>query len=76
MRQIFQQRLFGIHLKRWREKYDFTQLEVAVHCRCSPGHIGRIENGSVQNFEIEVFLTIADMMDVDIREYFTERVSK
>jgi transcriptional regulator with XRE-family HTH domain len=73
MRQHFNGRILGLHLRRWREKYYFTQLDVALHCRVSVATIGKLEKeGYVHSGEL--FFIICDLIDVDAKEYITEKV--
>lgn len=74
MRQHFMQRIFAIDLKRWRQKYGFTQLDVAIAVRCSPAHISRLEKGLLEDHMLETILLICDIMGEDIHKYFTEKV--
>lgn len=72
MRQFFNGRILGLHLRRWREKYNFTQLDVALHCRVSTATIGALENkGYVHSGEL--FFLICDLIDVDAMDYITRK---
>lgn len=72
MKQYFQQRIFGVHLKQFREKHDLSQFEVAVMCHCTPAHISRLESGKFGDHQMGAILEICDLMSVDVRNYFSD----
>lgn len=75
MRQHFNGRILGLHLRRWREEYNFTQLDVALHCKVSTATIAKLEReGYVHSGEL--FFLICDLIDVDAMHYITEKVRK
>jgi transcriptional regulator with XRE-family HTH domain len=71
MRQYFQQRLFAIHLKQFREKHNISQQEVGVLIGATGGHISRLESGKLEDHKMFPLLALCDLMQVDIRDYFS-----
>lgn len=71
-RQYFQQRLFGVHLRQFRDKHKLTQNDVAGMIRVSSAHISALEKGELKNHEIFPILDLCDLMNVDVRDYFSK----
>ena len=72
MRQFINGRILGLHLIRWRERYNFTQLDVALHCQVSTATIGLLEREGYCH-STDLFFIICDLIDVDAKAYITEK---
>lgn len=72
MKQYFQQRLFGIHLRQFREKHNLSQFDVAVMVGCTPSHISVLESGKFTDHKMGTILELCDLMSVDFRDYISE----
>lgn len=75
-KQYFQQRLFGIHLRQFREKHDISQFDVAVLVGCSPSHVSQLEKGKLSDHKMEFLLLLCDLMQVDFRDYISKFAEK
>lgn len=75
MRQHLNGRVLGLQLQRFREKYNFTQLDVALHCGVSTATIGLLEKEGYCH-SLELFFLICDLLDHDAKGYITEKSHK
>lgn len=62
---------YGIELKIARVRHKMSQEQLAELAECSSVHIGYIERG-IKCPTIYQFLKIANVLDIDINEFFKD----
>lgn len=70
--QHFMRYQFGVDLRRWREKNDFTQFEFAACIGVTPTYISQLENFVSDDHQIGYLARVCDGMGVDIKDYITD----
>ena len=63
---------FGYRFKCWREKHGLSKLEAAVYVGCSQSYINQLEEGKASNGHIDMLLTVAAAMEVELEEFIIE----
>lgn len=69
--QHFERYKLGVDVKRWREKNNFSQFELAACAGLTPGYISRVENFEMTNPQFEHLSRLCDAIEVNICEYIT-----
>ena len=61
-------REIGLKISYYRKKRGYTQAQLAEKVNLSTNYLGLIERGNNgRSYSMEVFLKIADALDVDVR---------
>lgn len=66
-------RVIGTNIKYYREQANLTQVQLAEQAKISISYISKIEAaGCDKSFSISVLNQIANVLDVEISEFFKE----
>ena len=66
--------LIGSNLKYYRKKAGLTQVQLSEQVQISISYLSKIEaSGCAKSLSISVLNHIANILDVDITEFFTKR---
>lgn len=70
--QHFNRYAFGVAIKRWREKNDFSQFELAACSGVTPAFISSLERFIDHDHQMYNIAKVCDAIEVDIRDFFSE----
>ena len=63
----------GANIKQYREQANLTQVQLAEQAKISISYLSKIEaSGCNKSLSISVLNQIANILNVDIREFFKE----
>lgn len=63
----------GTNIKQYREQANLTQVQLAEQAKISISYLSKIEaSGCNKSLSISVLNQIANILNVDIREFFKE----
>jgi len=66
-------RAIGSNIKHYREQAKLTQIQLAEHAKISISYLSKIEAaGCNKSLSISVLNQIANVLDVEISEFFKE----
>ena len=66
--------LIGSNIKYYRKKAGLTQVQLSEQVQISISYLSKIEaSGCAKSLSISVLNHIANILDVDITEFFTKR---
>lgn len=66
-------RTVGLNIKRYREKAKLTQVQLAEQLQISTSYLSKIEAaGCDKSFSLSVLNQIANLLNVEIIEFFKE----
>lgn len=66
-------RVIGTNIKHYREQNNLTQVQLAEKAKISISYISKIEaNGCEKSLSISVLNQIANVLKIDISEFFKE----
>ena len=69
-------RVIGANIKYYREKEKLTQLQLADKAQISISYLSKIEaSGCNKSLSISVLNQIANVLDVEITEFFKEDIA-
>jgi len=64
-------RIIGANIKRYREEANLTQVQLAEQAQISISYLSKIEaSGCNKSLSISVLNQIANVLDVEITEFF------
>ena len=65
--------VIGANIKQYREQANLTQVQLAEHAKISISYLSKIEaSGCNKSLSISVLNQIANVPDIEIREFFKE----
>ena len=66
-------RIIGANIKQYREQANLTQVQLAEQTKISISYLSKIEaEGCHKSLSISILNQIANVLDVDIAEFFKE----
>ena len=66
-------RIIGLNIKRYRERAKLTQIQLADRAQISISYLSKIEaSGCDKSLSISVLNQIANVLNIDITEFFKE----
>ena len=72
--EVFVYKLVGHNLKRIRREKGLSIVKLAMMCHYSEGFIRNIESPNyIQTFSLGTLWNFAQVLDIDIKEFFIEQ---
>ncbi len=66
-------KIIGLNIKRYRERAKLTQIQLADRAQISISYLSKIEaSGCDKSLSISVLNQIANVLNIDITEFFKE----
>ena len=68
--------VIGKNIRKYRKQKGYTQRALADALLLSENFIAKLESSTYQTISIDTLKTIADFLEIDIRDFFDESIIK